>query len=375
MPSSTLQRVVHAAAICAATLTLSSCVGEDTTPTSTRYQTALKRVFDQYHLVGVQASVRKPGEEEWRQSLGYADLASATPFAPDSHSPIRSITKSMTVTVILQLVRDHVIALDDKLEQFIPGIPNGAAITIADLAGMTSGIADYSTSDAFRTIFGGDLQHVFTEVELVDFAIPLSPVFTPPGSAYQYSNTNTVLLGMIVEQKTGQALDVALQQRIFTPLGMTGSSYPYVVAVPDPHPTPYDIGVPSGVTEVLPLISPTSLAGAGAAVSTLDDLQTWGLALGDGRLIGAGLQAERVNRSTAVTNGPEYDRYGLGIGILKGWIGHTGSGVGWQVATLYDPKTGATIAVVVNATPDGGRPNLNFAQEVFEALANVVRSD
>ncbi len=81
----------------------------------------------------------------------------------------------------------------------------------------------------------------------------------------------------------------------------------------------------------------------------------------------------RIARSRVVTNGPEYDRYGLGIGILKGWWGHTGSGIGWQAATFYDPGTRATIAVLVNATPSGTpRKDLNFAQEIFSALAAVV---
>jgi D-alanyl-D-alanine carboxypeptidase len=77
-----------------------------------------------------------------------------------------------------------------------------------------------------------------------------------------------------------------------------------------------------------------------------------------------------------VTNGPEYDRYGLGIGILGDWWGHTGSGIGWQVATMYDPRSRATIAVMVNATPTGtDRHDLNFAQEIFEAVTAVVQAD
>ena len=116
------------------------------------------------------------------------------------------------------------------------------------------------------------------------------------------------------------------------------------------------------------------LAGAGAMVSTLDDMQTWGQALGDGRLIGTELQFERINRSRAVTNGPEYDSYGLGIGILDGWWGHTGTGFGFQAATFYDPHTRSTIAVLVNSTPSGDRLDLNVAEQIFVALAEVVES-
>ena len=107
-------------------------------------------------------------------------------------------------------------------------------------------------------------------------------------------------------------------------------------------------------------------------VSTLADLSTWALALGDGRLIGAELQRERIERSRPATSGPQYDRYGLGIGIRNGWWGHHASGLGWQAAAFYDPRTGATIAALVNATPSAGHGELNFAQQLFEALAAVV---
>ena len=121
---------------------------------------------------------------------------------------------------------------------------------------------------------------------------------------------------MAIEKITGASFASVLEARILGPLNLTGTTYPTQVALPDPHPTPYEVDLATGALEVLPLVNPTSLSAAGAMVSTLDDLQTWGRALGDGRLIGAELQAQRIARSRAVTNGPTYDRYGLGIGIL-----------------------------------------------------------
>jgi D-alanyl-D-alanine carboxypeptidase len=352
-------------------LLLASCLQDDVTPASTQYRTAVHQVMTRYHVPGALVSVRVPGDPRWSEAFGVGDRAAGTPIDPASFFPIRSITKSYTVTVILQLVRDRLARLDDKLDQYVPGFPNGDRITLADLAGMQSGIGDYTENATFRKLFGEDLARTFTEPQLAGYGREESPQFEP-GAQYQYSNTNTVLLGMIVERITGQPLGDALQSRILTPLGMRGTSYPLTVPLPAPHPTPYDVDVTNGALAGLPLISPTSLAGAGAMVSTLADLETWALALGDGRLIGPELQKVRVEQSRPVTNGPEYDSYGLGLGILKGWWGHTGTGVGWQVATFFDPRTGATISVMVNATPSGDRRNLNLAQELFEALAGVV---
>jgi D-alanyl-D-alanine carboxypeptidase len=349
---------------------LAGCV-DDTTPVTTRYRTAVDGVMRRYRVPGALAAVRCPGDDAWAVALGENDVATHVPMRLDNRFPIRSITKSYTVTVLLQLVRERALTLDDKIDRWVPGLPNGNLISLADLAGMQSGLADYSQARAFQVDFGGNPARTFTESELVAYAIPGSPRFLP-GAEYQYSNTNTVLLGMVVAQVTGVPLSEALRSRILAPLALAGTAYPQALALPDPHATPYDVNIATGALDDQPLISPTSLAGAGAMTSALDDLSTWAQALGDGRLIGPELQKERVARSRAVTNGPEYDRYGLGIGIRKGWIGHTGSGVGFQAAAMFDPRTGATIAVSVNATPSGGGENLNLAQEIFEALADVI---
>jgi D-alanyl-D-alanine carboxypeptidase len=167
----------------------------------------------------------------------------------------------------------------------------------------------------------------FTDAQIVGYTIPASPKFAP-GAQYEYSNTNTILLGMAIEKIAGASFASVLRARILGPLGLTGTSYPTEVALPVLHPTPYEVDLATGALEVMPLVNSTSLSAAGAMVSTLDELQTWGRALGDGRLIGAQVQAERIARSRVVTNGPTYDRYGLGIGILEGWWGHTGTALG-----------------------------------------------
>ncbi len=92
---------------------------------------------------GALASVRVPGEASGGSPRGTRDLASRMPSDFAGHFSIRSVTKSFTVTLILELVREGAITLDDRLSRFVPGIPNGDLITLADLAGNQSGLADY----------------------------------------------------------------------------------------------------------------------------------------------------------------------------------------------------------------------------------------
>ena len=214
---------------------------------------------------------------------------------------------------------------------------------------------------------------MWTPQQLVAFSFAVPPSFLP-GEQYQYSNTNTVLLGLVIEAVTGLPLGDVLVAQIFRPLGLTGTSYPSSAALPVPAPTGYAVDIATGAIDDQPLVSPTSLAGSGAIASTLADLLVWGEALGRGTLIGPALQTVRKARARDVTNGPEYDRYGLGIGQIGNWWGHTGSGVGFQVATMYLESRKATVSVMVNASPDGGRRDLNLAQELFEKLAAVVEA-
>jgi D-alanyl-D-alanine carboxypeptidase len=350
---------------------LASC-NNDSVSLESRYLAAAQGVVAQYRIPGALVAVRVPGNHEWSLALGESDVAHRTPMDRSSHFPIRSITKAFTVTALLQLVRDGTLTLDQTVDRYVAGIPNGDTITLADLAGMQSGLADYSGTDAFRAAFGADPGRVWTSQQLIDFAIPSSPKFSPRAQ-YDYSNTNTVLLGMVVAKATGKPVGEVITASIVDALGLEGTAYATALLPPDPHPTPYEVDQATGDVEVDPFISPSSLDAAGAMVSTLDDLSVWAAALGDGRLIGATLQRVRMDSARAATNGPTYDIYGLGIGSIKGWWGHTGSGIGFQVAAMYDPRSHATIAVMVNATPSNTPVrDLNLAQEMFAALADVV---
>jgi D-alanyl-D-alanine carboxypeptidase len=99
----------------------------------------------------------------------------------------------------------------------VPGIPNGAEITLTQLAAMESGVKNYTAVIAFLEKFAKDLARPWTNVEIVSYAVPESPVFGP-GENYNYSNTNTVLLGMVIEAIAQVPLGSVMQTRIFDAL-------------------------------------------------------------------------------------------------------------------------------------------------------------
>lgn len=331
------------------------------------YRLAVLRVKDAFHVPGVVAGVWIPGHRPWKIASGFADMETRRLIGLDDHFPIRSVTKSYTVTLVLQLVRDKTLSLDDPIGKYVPGIPNGDSITLANLAAMESGVKNYSDTQEFLSALMADPAKAWTPQEIVNLAIPYSPVF-PPAAEYNYSNTNTTLLGMVVEKVTGQTLAERFQQGIFAPLGLKDTAYPNTMDIPVPHAAPYIVDKTTGALEVCPAVNLSAFGAGGGMVTTLGDLHRWGKALGTGEIIGSKLQKTRLAHSRVATSGPEYGRYGLGIGELRGWWGHTGEGLGYQAATFCDPRTGAVISVILNSSQ-----STNVATEIFKALADIVR--
>lgn len=268
--------------------------------------------------------------------------------------PIRSITKSFTVTVVLQLVDEGVLSLADPIGDFLDDAPNPDA-TLAELASMRSGIRDYADTDGFVDELVADPERTWTDDELLALGFSLDPSFAP-GEGYEYSNTNTVALGVIAEQVTGQALADLYAERIYEPLGLDATAYPEDGPIPDPHAVGYDVDPDTGEVEPALPVSLTALGPAGGMVSTGDDLRTWVDALVTGELVDDATQEERVAAAGPTDGGPEYDAYGLGIGEVDGFWGHTGEGLGFSAAALRAPDHDAGVVVLLNGPPERDLP-------------------
>jgi D-alanyl-D-alanine carboxypeptidase len=230
----------------------------------------------------VVAAVQTP-EYTWGRTLGVADRTSEEPMTPDVHHRIGSATKTFTVSLLLQTDDEGLLSLDDTIERYVAGIPNGDKITLRQLANHTSGIADYD-NEQFEAVLSSDPYRVWQPEELMQFGIEDSPVFDP-GTEWQYSNINTVLLGIILEQVTDEPIGQLYRERIIEPLGLQGTSFPDLTdnSLPDPHAQGYTLSYtgqasgaePTDVTDWSPSVQWT----AGTMISTIDDLLVYGRAL------------------------------------------------------------------------------------------------
>ncbi|QCQ90680.1 serine hydrolase domain-containing protein [Rhodococcus sp. SGAir0479] len=347
----------------------------------------VKRVAENLQIPGAVAILETPdGRQTVKYGTGTRDQDA--PVDPTEHIRIGSNTKTMTGTVILQLVQEGKIALADPVSKFRPDVPNGDGITIEQLLDMRSGLFNYSETAELNETLDRDPQKQWKPEELLTLAFANPPYF-PPGQGYHYSNTNTVLLGLIAENLDGKPLTQIFQSRLYGPLGLSGTTFPAAAdsSLPAPHPQGYMFGTnmdtltdpalpepmqaaarngtlaPNDVTDV----NPSWAWAAGAGISTANDLVTWVQALAGGRLLGADLQAQRLAsvQPTAPDNGAA--QYGWGIAKMGPMFGHTGELPGFNSFMGHDPDNKVTLVVWANLAPaaDGQDPATAMAKEIL----------
>lgn len=311
---------------------------------------AVQRVMEQANIPGVSVGVWTPDKGEYVKSFGVADKDTGRKMAPDLFMRIGSETKTFTVTAVLELVDDGKIGLDDTIDKYVDGVPNGDEITLRQLAGMRSGLFNYSMDEGFFKALTSDPKRPFAPRELLDYSFK-HPVLFQPGAEFNYSNTNLILLGLVVEKISGQTLADYIQENILDPAGLDDTSFPTGNEFPQPHAQGYTNQTATGKVEEATDWNPSWGWAAGAMISKLEDLRVWArtVATGQlpdgGRMISPATQKQRLITPSMPVPG---SGYGLGIFDVQGWIGHNGSLPGYQSLTVYLPSARTTLVVVLN---------------------------
>ncbi|MGW7432449.1 serine hydrolase domain-containing protein [Streptomyces sp. NPDC054861] len=332
-----------------------------------RLDDAIKQVMREADVPGVLVSVSAPGKGNYERAFGVADKSSGEPMRPDLYLRIGSETKTFTVTALLELVDQGKLGLDDPIGDYIKGVPNGDKITLRQLAGMRSGLFNYSMDDAFFKALTSDPDRPFTPQQLLDYSFK-HPVNFAPGTQFEYSNTNLILLGLVVEKVGGLPLNEFLQKNVIGPAGLRHTVFPTDAAFPEPHAQGYTDQTASGKVEDSANWNPSWGWAAGAMISQLRDLRTWAKVVATGTLLTPATQAERLKTLPTTIPGAAY---GLGIFNVQGWIGHNGSLPGYESLTIYLPDVQATLVVMLNTDigHDGAEPSTLFGKAITEIVS------
>ncbi len=285
---------------------------------------------------------------DYVRAFGVADTATGTPMKTDFYSRIGSVTKTFTATALLQLVKQGRVGLGDPIAKYLDGVPGGESTTVRQLADMRSGLPDYAETEGFADAVQADPTRDFTPQQLLGWAFT-EPRDFPPGGGWKYSNTNYVILGLLIEKVSGQQLGDYFTEHIFGPLNMAHTSYPTGTQFPDPHAQGYtDPLKPGGPPQIATGWNASMTGAAGAIISTLDDMRRWAPALATGTLLDPELQEQRLRNAAGTESGSGIG-YGIGVLTAAGWIGHNGSVPGYQSVVVYLPQRQTTLVVMLNS--------------------------
>jgi D-alanyl-D-alanine carboxypeptidase len=327
-------------------------------------------------IPGAVVLLRTP-QGEFTVTYGTTVLGATRPPSTDTYFRIASNTKTMTAAIIMELAQENKLSLDDSVSKFVPGVPNGGNITIAELLNMRSGLYNYTNAPEILASMDHHPNKVWSPAELLAIAFAHPPNF-PPGTAFEYSNTNYMLLSLIIEKAGGKPLAEAMQERLFGPLRLQHTELPAaaVNTIPDPYSHGYLYGSASVAIVGEPPYSPavqaaaragtllpkdytdvnhSFAAGAGGVISTANDLANWTEALVSGRVLNAAYQRRWLDSPQPEDpSKPDGQRYGYGIAKL-GWgpnsmYFHGGETVGYNSFMGYDPANRVTLVIWSNLT-------------------------
>ncbi|MER6948811.1 serine hydrolase domain-containing protein [Nonomuraea sp. NPDC000554] len=313
-------------------------------------QTSLDAVVDGGSVAAI-AEVRN-GEKVWRGSSGKSKVDGDHSPPPSARFRAGSITKSFTATVVLQLVGEGRLSLSDSVEHWLPGlVGNGDSITVRQLLQHMSGLPEYSTGLLDRAGIPKQRYRTWAPKELVERALEAPPAFSP-GAKYEYSNTNYIVLGMIIEKVTGKPYGTEIKERILRPLGLTRTWLPGTSPeVTGPHAHGYAAVEKNGkITSVdVTRFNPTLTGAAGEIISTTADLNRFFRALLGGKLLKPAQLKEMKDPGAA-------GGYGLGLEVVPlpcgTAYGHTGETPGYVTGSFTSAD--GTRQVTLATTPFAG---------------------
>lgn len=354
-----------------ATTTNASAATAATTPVRQAYtQQDLQRDLDAITATGVPgvlAEVRS-GSHVLRGTSGVANLDTRAPVNAGGFFRIGSNTKTFVSVVLLQLVAEHRLSLDDTVARWLPGVVrgngnDGTKITVRQLLQHTSGLHNYTddlqaeitSPEAYRKL---EFEQ-FSRQDLLDIALARKPDFAP-GTGWNYSNTNYILLGMIIEKVTHDSWEDQVTRRIIGPLGLRHTFAPgRSTQLPRPHATGYlifDKNTRIDTTEE----NMSWADSAGALISTAADLSRFWSAIGNGTLLPPA-QILQMRQTVPATGGDVAtvpgSRYGLGISSIPLSCGgtywsHEGDVPGYNTIGAVSSDGRTTVVLSLNSNVD-----------------------
>lgn len=343
-------------------------------PVEVQLQDVLDQGITQYDIHGVSGTVIFPNGEIWNGVSGISyDIV---PMEPNSIFGIGSVTKNFVAALTLTLAEKDVLSLDDPISKWLPTYNHvDGNITIRQLLNHTSGLYMFWDNQEIWDDLIADRTKYFTPEEVLEY---IKEPYFDAGDGWRYSNTNYLLLAMIVNKATGSNLSNELNNRFYQPLGLSNFYLSQEESIPAHQAHVYSDNWDGPIRDVtfLPRTSHESITyGSSGIFTTSENLARWSHALFGGRILNEQSLNEMLNfvEFKPVSN---MRAYGLGvqefrknISFGERAIGHAGGNIGTTTYMVYLPDHHVSIVVMINAFPNDG------AEEITKGLEKVILQD
>jgi len=293
------------------------------------------------HVAGASLGIGVAGVPVFARGYGYRDLARRLPATPETVYNIASMSKQFVATSILMLQGEGKLNIDDPIAKYVPGVVHGDEITIREVLDHTSGLSDYLDLIDNNTLTPARVHAALRRLTLQ----------FPPGTRYQYSNSNYIIAGLVVEKASGMTYDDFVRSRIIQPLGLHSTSL---------GTSPLDL--PNGsvgytvvhdrTVPVDPHADSTTILDFpdGAINSTVIDLIAWDDALDGGRVITPALLKIMFTPSPHEADWPKGYALGVGLDSINGRVivAHTGGWTGFTGENATIPADRIAVVLLTN---------------------------
>lgn len=326
-------------------------------------QAVLERAVEEGQIPGLSAAVRWPDGRLWVGAAGWADVAGRRPMTPSTAVALGSVSKTFVAALVLRLVADGRLSLDDRVNRWLPGLPARvlpSGVTVRMLLDHTSGIADFFANPAIDRALLAHRNTPWTPTRSLAY---VGGSLFRPGRGWHYSNTNYLLLGLLVERLTGQPWGAAVTSSLLDPLGLRetfvqGGDPPIPVAHGYSFRASGGVLIPDDLsdgTSIMPFTSVVTAAGAaGGLAASAADVARWAAALYGGDVLPATERTAMVDDVRRTARLHPAIPYGLGVEelVVDGHrtYGHDGRFLGARAEMRYFVDSGVAVAVLANAS-------------------------
>jgi len=372
MNSISIKKIALSLLLALLLLTSLSAQGFDNQLSST-LQNQLDQFRNKYHFTGMSVAIVSDDYGIWTGTSGFSQESINSSISSEMIFSIGSVTKTYVATLIMQLEDEGILSIDDSLFQWLPIYPNiDSTITIKQLLKHESGIFNLTDNPLFFQVLNQDHLHIWQDEEII-LKLVDKPLFEP-GEKYSYSNTNYILLGMILKKATGKSISSLLKERILEPLNLSHT----FLAIEDSLKSPivhgwFDVNGDSKLDDFTNFWDPkafySALWTAGAMCSTAEETAIFMKALFNGDLV----SANSLNKMSTINSS---SHSGLGLfGFTTSdnisMLGHDGFTLEYSAFVYYDVASKNTYSILVNQR-DLNQISMSLIMEFIESLKNYT---